>query len=308
MSSLVVRGFHLVLISSVPSQQTMEIPNDDHDAIGRKVKALLNKLTMRNFRSIVEQITALVNGPQDEEGQRILQSVVQLIFEQAMTDAPSAERYARLCHWIMEHFELRVQDGESTGGGDESVGGGELIKACVLKQYDKEFKHKRHAVDSSEGALKPSDDYSKVDLNERHQLDAKTSEGRKFALIKFIGQLFKLQIIPPQIIHDCIEALLSDSDRPEEDAIESLCSLLTTIGSMLDTPEARPDIDAYFVRMDGFTKDSNIRPRFRFMAQVRLKFNISRRCLTVNRSFRTSSNYASATGSLGMPSLSPQQK
>lgn len=67
-SSLVVRGYHSVLISSVPSQQTMEIQDDERADIDRKFKALLNKLTMRNFRSIAERITALVNRPQDEKG------------------------------------------------------------------------------------------------------------------------------------------------------------------------------------------------------------------------------------------------
>lgn len=173
---------------------------------------------------------------------------------------------------MMEHIEFRVQDGESADGGDESATGGELLKACVLKQCDEGIKHKRSTVDSSEGAMARSDEYSKVERNKQHQLDGKTSDSRKFALTKFVGQLFKLQIIPPRIVHDCIETLLPNSDGPEEDEIESLCSLLTTTGSMLDAPEARPDIDAYFARMEGFTKDSNIRPRFRFMVQVRLEF------------------------------------
>jgi translation initiation factor 4G len=54
-------------------------------------------------------------------------------------------------------------------------------------------------------------------------------------LIKFIGELFKLQMLMERIVYECVKKLLGNVDNPEEEEIESLCKLLTTVGNSLDT-------------------------------------------------------------------------
>lgn len=50
---------------------------------------------------------------------------------------------------------------------------------------------------------------------------------------RFIGELFKLHVLTSNIMHDCIQKLIGEKD---EDSIECLCRLLTTIGKDLDKP------------------------------------------------------------------------
>ena len=38
--------------------------------------------------------------------------------------------------------------------------------------------------------------------------------------MKFIGELFKLQMLTERIMHECIKKLLSNVDNPEEEEIE----------------------------------------------------------------------------------------
>ncbi|KZP10374.1 hypothetical protein FIBSPDRAFT_1051378 [Athelia psychrophila] len=65
-------------------------------------------------------------------------------------------------------------------------------------------------------------------------------------LIKFIGEWFKLQMPTERIMHECVKTLLGNVENPEEDEIESLCKLLSTVGALLDTQGAR----AHFMLQD----------------------------------------------------------
>jgi len=53
---------------------------------------------------------------------------------------------------------------------------------------------------------------------------------------RFIGELFKLKMLTEGIMHDCIRRLLRAED---EESLECLCRLLTTIGCDLDKDRSR---------------------------------------------------------------------
>lgn len=59
---------------------------------------------------------------------------------------------------------------------------------------------------------------------------------RSLGNIKFIGELFKLKMLTENIMHDCIVKLLKNHD---EESLECLCRLLSTIGKDLDFEKAK---------------------------------------------------------------------
>lgn len=59
---------------------------------------------------------------------------------------------------------------------------------------------------------------------------------RSLGNIKFIGELFKLKMLTEVIMHDCIVKLLKNHD---EESLECLCRLLSTIGKDLDFAKAK---------------------------------------------------------------------
>ena len=69
-------------------------------------------------------------------------------------------------------------------------------------------------------------------------------------------------------MHKCVKELLGNVDNPEEEEIESLCKLLSTVGGILDTPKARAHIDVYCSRMKELTKSPHVTSRLQFMLQV----------------------------------------
>lgn len=70
------------------------------------------------------------------------------------------------------------------------------------------------------------------------ELDEAKDQARRRSLgnIKFIGELFKLKMLTEAIMHDCVVKLLKNHD---EESLECLCRLLSTIGKDLDFEKAK---------------------------------------------------------------------
>jgi len=63
---------------------------------------------------------------------------------------------------------------------------------------------------------------------------------------RFIGELYRQQILTTKIMHRCIRHLL---DQNDEDNLECLCKLLTTIGKDLELKgqQANTDVKILFL-------------------------------------------------------------
>lgn len=73
-------------------------------------------------------------------------------------------------------------------------------------------------------------------LMEELQEAEDSARRRSLGNIKFIGELFKLKMLTEVIMHDCIVKLLKNHD---EESLECLCRLLSTIGKDLDFEKAK---------------------------------------------------------------------
>ncbi len=70
-------------------------------------------------------------------------------------------------------------------------------------------------------------------------------------------------------MHECIKKLLGNHlHEPEEEDIESLCTLMTTVGLLLDTQRGRAHMDVYLQRMKELTQNLNVSPGMQIMLQV----------------------------------------
>ncbi|KAJ7202359.1 hypothetical protein GGX14DRAFT_399525 [Mycena pura] len=97
---------------------------------------------------------------------------------------------------------------------------------------------------------------------------AQKAKRQGLGLIKFIGELCKLQMLTERIMHECVKKLLGNVKNQEEET-ESLCNILTTVGSLLDTstPKARAHLDVYFCRMNEQCKSNSVGSQMQFMLQ-----------------------------------------
>ena len=69
-------------------------------------------------------------------------------------------------------------------------------------------------------------------------------------------------------MHTCIMKLLGEGEKtPNEEDVEALCKLMTTVGGQLDHQKAKAYMDAYFRRMEVLSKSEEMSSRHRFMLQ-----------------------------------------
>ncbi|KAG8391467.1 hypothetical protein BUALT_Bualt01G0190800 [Buddleja alternifolia] len=67
---------------------------------------------------------------------------------------------------------------------------------------------------------------------------------RRLGNIRLIGELYKKRMLTERIMHECINKLLGQHQNPDEENIEALCTLMSTIGEMIDHPKAKNHMDA----------------------------------------------------------------
>jgi translation initiation factor 4G len=254
---------------------------DTPEMVDRKVKSLLNKLTMERFDSISDQIIQWANKSVNEKDGRTLIQVIRLVFEKATDEAAWSEMYARLCRKMMEQISPDVQDDGIKNQDGKPIAGGQLFRKYLLNRCQEDFERGWFAKEATAAAAaaKASDDQATKTANEKKDTEeaelysdeyyaAQKAKRQGLGLIKFIGELFKLQMLTERIMHECVKKLLGNVENPEEEEIESLCQLLKTAGQLLDTPKARAHMDVYFTRMKELGKSTNVSSRMQFMLQV----------------------------------------
>ncbi|KAG6905644.1 hypothetical protein DXG01_001452 [Tephrocybe rancida] len=273
--------------------------------VDRKVKALLNKLTMEKFDSMSDQIVAWVNKSENENDGKTLIQVTRLVFEKATDEAIWSEMYARLCRKMMECIIPTVRDeGIATSDG-KPITGGQLFRKYLLNRCQEEFEH-GWLMEQAVAAAAASKAAENQAIEEAAQKNGSTEDAlysdnyyaaqkakrRSLGLTRFIGELFKLQMLTERIVHECIKIHLGSVDTPEEEVLASFCALMKTVGSMIDTPRAAGHMDVVEEQPFGQLKDKILgtSPLMHRVRSSRLSLNENsqdvielRECKWVNR-------------------------
>jgi translation initiation factor 4G len=232
------------------------------DVVQRKVKAALNKMTPENFDRISGQILEIVSQSKDESDGRTLRQVIQLTFEKATDEAHWASIYAKFCKRMLESMSMEIKDENIRDKNGNVVAGGSLFRKYLLNRCQEEFERgwKVNLPPKPEGqteeAAMMSDEYYK----------AAAAKRRGLGLVKFIGELYKLGMLTERIMHECVKKLVDYEGVPEEAEVESLTSLLRTIGASLDASEkGHTMMDAYFNRIQLMMQIEGLPSRLKFM-------------------------------------------
>ncbi|KAF3848144.1 hypothetical protein F7725_021172 [Dissostichus mawsoni] len=215
----------------------------------KSVRSILNKLTPQKFQQLMKMVTDLTIDTEER-----LKGVIDLTFEKAIAEPNFSVAYANICAL----FE--------TSGSALSVAlttNNLLLNRCQ-KEFEKDqvddeiFERKQKEL---EAATVPEE---KQRLTEQLQREKDNARRRWMGNMKFIGELFKLKMLTEVIMHICIVKLLKNHD---EEVLECLCRLLSTIGKDLDFEKAKPRMDQYFNQMENIIKDRTTSSRIRFMLQ-----------------------------------------
>ncbi|KIO20805.1 hypothetical protein M407DRAFT_54597, partial [Tulasnella calospora MUT 4182] len=257
----------------------LAVDENSPEVVEKRVKTLLSKLRLENFDSVSSQMITWANKSETEKNGATLILVIKLVFEKATDEAHWSEMYARLCRTMMEQISQDVQDDNIRNNAGEPIVGGHLFHKCLINRCREDFERgwSQREFTQAAAALKAADDKvaggaSKANcenggpvLYSDEYCALLKAKRQVLSLVRFIGDLFKLQMLSERIMHKCIKTLLSNIDNLEEEEIKNFCKLLTTVGQALDTPTGKGRVDIYFGTMQMLADNPNIESRIRYM-------------------------------------------
>ncbi|KAJ2581709.1 hypothetical protein GGH95_001936, partial [Coemansia sp. RSA 1836] len=217
----------------------------------RGIRVLLNKLTFDNFDAISDGFLTWGNKSVNETDGRILRHLVALVYQKAIDEPNWALMYAHLCHKLIHKVDMQIEDHSLRTKDGKYLCGGHLVRKYLLTKCQEDFEH-GWKVDIPE------------DIKSEEFCNAMAIKRRGLGLVRFVGELFLLDILKPNILHECVKRLLSNVETPDDEEIESLVKLLITAGKKMDTPEAKNYMDVYFARMQVMSVNKSLEKRIRF--------------------------------------------
>ena len=196
--------------------------------LSREFRSALNKLTPENFGVLKEQIKALTIDTEER-----LTNCIKILFEKAIMEPNFSDTYAQLCREL--GTEIKVSPSGATGQVMS-------LKRVLISQCQAEFE--KHRTDCKRNTKLQQENDKRTEAGEqtaeqtedmKMELEEQTNRIRRRALgtIRFIGALYKQEQLSANIMLKCIMQLLQD-DVLDEESLECLCKLLTTIGVRIE--------------------------------------------------------------------------
>uniref|UniRef100_A0A7C9APQ7 Eukaryotic translation initiation factor 4G n=1 Tax=Opuntia streptacantha TaxID=393608 RepID=A0A7C9APQ7_OPUST len=219
---------------------------DEEQAKQRRLKGILNKLTPQNFEKLFEQVKEV-----NIDNAVTLTGVISQIFDKALMEPTFCEMYANFCYDLASELpDLSVDNEKIT------------FRRLLLNKCQEEFERGEREEQEANEADGEGEIRQTEEEREEKRLKARR---RMLGNIRLIGELYKKKMLTERIMHECIKKLLGDYQKPDEENIEALCKLMSTIGEMIDHPIAKGHMDAYFDIMGQLSNNMKLSSRVRFM-------------------------------------------
>ncbi|XP_043725405.1 eukaryotic translation initiation factor 4G-like isoform X2 [Telopea speciosissima] len=223
--------------------------SDEEECKQRQLKAILNKLTPQNFDKLFEQVKEV-----NIDNAGTLSGVISQIFDKALMEPTFCEMYANFCFHLASALPEINEDNEKI-----------TFKRLLLNKCQEEFE--RGEMEQAEANRDEEEGEVKMSEVEREEKKVQARR-RMLGNIRLIGELYKKKMLTERIMHECIKKLLgqdSQYQNPDEEDVEALCKLMSTIGEIIDHPKAKEHMDAYFEMMMKLSNNMKLSSRVRFM-------------------------------------------
>ncbi|KAM1140276.1 hypothetical protein ACFX15_039707 [Malus domestica] len=140
------------------------------------------------------------------------------------------------------------------------------FKRLLLNKCQEEFERGGREQEETNKA----DEEGRVKQSEEEREEKRIkARRRRLGNISLIGELYKKRMLTERVMHECIKKLFGQQQTPVEQNIEALCKLMSTIGEMIDHPNAKEYMDAYFERMKSLSNNMKLSSSVRDAAQER---------------------------------------
>ncbi|CAA7406737.1 unnamed protein product [Spirodela intermedia] len=219
--------------------------SDEEQGKQRQLKGILNKLTPQNFDRLFQQVKEV-----NIDNAGTLTGVINQIFDKALMEPTFCEMYANFCFHLASELPDFCEDNEKI-----------TFKRLLLNKCQEEFERGEREQDE---ASRDVDGETRRSAEEREEKRVQARR-RMLGNIRLIGELYKKKMLTERIMHECIKKLLGQYQSPDEEDIEALCKLMSTIGEIIDHPKAKDHMDAYFEMMAKLSTNQKLSSRVRFL-------------------------------------------
>jgi hypothetical protein len=214
------------------------VETEDDAEIVRRIKSILNKLTIEKFPQLSRQLL--------EVNFRCLDHVnilIKEVFEKATTQHHYIDMYTNLCELLHEFFSQNPVSTDPKSG----------FKRLLLNECQRSF----------ERNLEPPSNLEKLDAEERTLAEVRYKT-RMLGNIRFVGALLARHMLASKVLIAILEDLMS---IPSSEALETVAALLTVTGPVFDNTEwpHRPALVAIFAQVKEIVQKKNCTSRVRFL-------------------------------------------
>ena len=263
---------------------------DEDLKLAKDTTAILNRLAGTNFEATLAALTAL-----HVRSLSALIVVVKLLFEKALNDVYFQDLYASMCRrlvpaadaWtgVFLRMELREQGWFVTTaqGNEDWVGpfataeeaqaagkNASSLQSLLLRRCRTEFEATMMAGEEAAAIAPVTATATAVDLDAEAEYAQAKAKRRVLAVMKFIGELFKVDLLNATLIRYCVDQLLADDDAgPDDDRVDMACKLLEGAGQHLDgAAGGRHVVDRFCARLEDLRENgTQLSKRVKFACQ-----------------------------------------
>ncbi|XP_072930362.1 eukaryotic translation initiation factor 4 gamma 1-like isoform X2 [Epargyreus clarus] len=217
----------------------------------KKFRGILNKLTPQKFDTLLDKVKTLEINTQAR-----LIGVIDLVFEKAIDEPNFSEAYAAMCS------KLSMLKVPADNAPDQCVN----FRALIISRCQNQFvtdKVDEQVLKLEKELNECTDQAKKKELQLQLDEENRRVRMRSVGNVRFIGELYKLKMLTSKIMVYCMNYLI---EKLEEEKLECLCKLLTTIGEQVES-EVKEQLENVFKKMQDIVdkKSNKISSRVRFM-------------------------------------------
>ncbi|CAN4078110.1 unnamed protein product [Withania somnifera] len=225
----------LQVMHKADKKYEIHLVTDAEEAKRRHLKAVLNKLTPQNFEKLFEQVKEV-----NIDSATTLAGVISQIFDKALMEPTFS---GELPDFVEDNQKI-------------------TFKRLLLDKCQEEFERGEREEAEADSMAENGEGKLSEGKREEKRLQARR---RMLGNIRLIGELYKKKMLTERIMHECIQKLLGQYQTPDDEDIESLCKLMSTIGGMIDHSKAKDYMDVYFDMMTTIANNTDLSTRVRFM-------------------------------------------
>lgn len=232
------------------------------EEIERKVNSALNKLTLEMFEEITEDLMKLAKQSIWEEDAKTVRQVISLTFAKACDEPFWSSVYAQFCAKLLKEIPDEVKDVNIMSKTGEPATGGDMARRILLATCQTEYE--KGWVDK----LPTNPDGSPLEpemmSDEYYQMAA--AKRRGLGLVKFIGNLYILNMLNDQVILHCLRDQSKNVIDPSEDSLENLAQLIKTVGPRFEALERnRAALTLIYDNIQLILENCKLSSRIKFM-------------------------------------------